>query len=126
MQASNEETEKILQELLGLQSITDKTLLRQEISSRMGAMNEIEKATFAIKVGDRIRVLEVEKTNAPLSHRKAKKISVLIFAVLAIVGFWLSLSYITNSFFKIVLIIFSALWGLISIRGAYTVFIKKN
>jgi hypothetical protein len=113
---------KILQELLGLQSITDRNELKQAIDAKISSLNKMELYTLKLKAGMKAQELENIKQGLKPPTKKVKFITVILLFALSFFGFWLPLKYDLSLIFKIPIFIFASYWGLSGLRAVYRLF----
>lgn len=118
-------TQKILQELLGLEYITDKIELKNAIISKIDSLNKIEKQTLNLKLG--LRLKEEEQGD---DYKKRKPILIFVASlfnlILSIVCFFVLFNYDLSIYWRIILCVFAILWAIIGLRGLYKQFMIKK
>ena len=125
MPITQDQTENILQELLGFENITDKNLLRKMISEKMSTLTKVEKLTIDLKIGQKIKELENYEIGVTPPGKKIKVFTIISFAIISFLGFWLPAKYKVSLPIEIIIYIFSVFWGLSAIRATYAL-MKKN
>lgn len=118
-QITSEETEKILQEILGLEYIKDPTELRITIKNRLDGLTKLERYTLDMKLGQRASEIEAGITPNPF-------LKIIISFVLSLGSFYLLFSYQLFIVFKIILYPFGTIFGIMGLIYIYNLFTNKK
>ncbi len=110
--------QKLLQEILGLEHITDKTELRIEINRKIENMNKVEILDLKMKLGTKASELEVGQG---FQDRKPKLflVTMLIMSGMSVLSFWLLFSFDLFILWKVVLWPNAIICGILGLRTLY-------
>ena len=116
-QITEVQTEKILQELLGLEYIEDPTELRNTIIKRLDGLTKLERYILDMKLGQRVSEIEAGITPNPF-------LKIIISFVLSLGSFYLLFSYQLFIVLKIILYPFGTIFGIMGLIYIYNFFYK--
>ena len=116
-QITEVQTEKILQELLGLEYIEDPTELRNTIIKRLDGLTKLERYILDMKLGQRVSEIEAGITPNPF-------LKIIISFVLSLGSFYLLFSYQLFIVLKIILYPFGTIFGFMGLIYIYNFFYK--
>jgi hypothetical protein len=118
-QITEEQTEKILQELLGLEYIEDPIELRNTIIIRLDGLTKLERYTLDMKLGQRVSEIEAGIIPNPF-------LKIIISFVLSLGIFYLLFSYQLFIILKIILYPFGTIFGIMGLIYIYNIFTNKK
>lgn len=118
-QITEDQTEKILQEFLGLEYIEDPTELRTTIINRLDGLTKLERYTLDMKLGQRISEIEAGIIPNPF-------LKIIISFVLSLGSFYLLFSYQLFIVLKFILYPFGTIFGIMGLIYIYNLLTNKK
>lgn len=116
-----EQTEKILQDVLGLHHIHDKDELRIEIKNRLDNLNPIDQYTVNLKVGNKIKELQ---NGRPLSI-KIKIFTFFFIFCLTMTSYFILFNYNLVFIIKLLLWTFAIFWTFVTLWSFFNLLRRK-